>query len=366
MPTDRLYYRDAYLGAFTANIVRVADDGRRVYLDRSALYPESGGQPSDRGTLGAATVLDVVDEGDEVAHLVDRALAPGPVAGVVDWQRRFDFMQQHTGQHLVSAVIQDRFGWETVSVHLGVETSTVDVTPASVTPEQLEEAERLANTEIWRNRPVSVTFEDASLARGLRKPVGRSGEIRIVTIEGLDRSACGGTHVRATGEIGMMLLVKTEKVRGQTRIHFVGGARCATLARSYAAELRHAVADSQQRIGTLEKEMAKLRTALGGYRGRELFEKTPPGADGVRRAAREVDAIDDSIRAEANAFTASGPALFVCWSGNALAIGASPGTGIDAGAWIKARAKRGGGTPLFAQGTFDDPAAAALELLPPR
>src|SRR4051812_22154321 len=128
--TERLYYTDAYRSTFRARVVDRSDDGRRIYLNESAFYPTSGGQPHDTGTLGGIAVIDVVDEDDRVAHVLAEPMAADvpAVEGAVDWARRFDFMQQHTGQHLLSAMLEDRYGWSTVSVHFGVASSTLDVT----------------------------------------------------------------------------------------------------------------------------------------------------------------------------------------------------------------------------------------------
>lgn len=206
--TERLYYQDSYLAAFEARVVETADEGRRVYLDRTALYPASGGQPADAGTIAGIPVLDVIDEEDRVAHLAAAAVPAGVVPCAVDWGRRFDHMQQHTGQHLLSAVLVELFGVQTLSFHLGADASTIEVGAGVLDPHRVEAAERRANELVSENRPVTVTFEDAGGAEGLRKPSGRGGVLRVVGIAGYDRSACGGTHVRSTAEIGPILIRK--------------------------------------------------------------------------------------------------------------------------------------------------------------
>src|SRR5574338_55821 len=217
--TSRLYYTDSYLAAFDGRITELSADGRRVYLDRTAFYPTSGGQPFDLGSLGGAPVADVIDEDERVAHVLatplDTKHVGDAVHGEVEWRRRFDHMQQHTGQHLLSAVFSDLFGYETVSVHFGADRSSLDLDASSIVPAQLGEAERRANELVWENRPVSVSFEDSATVTGLRKAPPREGTLRVVTIAGVDRSACGGTHVRATGEIGAITLRGTERVRKQ-------------------------------------------------------------------------------------------------------------------------------------------------------
>src|ERR1019366_675775 len=210
--TERLYYTDARLVEFTARVVEVAGD--RVYLDRTAFYPTSGGQLFDVGTIGDARVVDVVDEKERIAHVLEKPARCAPndeVQARVDWPRRFDHMQQHTGQHLLSAVFDELFGHKTVSVHFGDESSTLDLDIASLSKDRALMAERRANEVVFENRAVRVTFEDAAGARGLRKEVDRTGELRIVEIDGLDRSACGGTHVSGTGEIGPVIVRRIEK-----------------------------------------------------------------------------------------------------------------------------------------------------------
>ena len=224
--TERLYYTDAYCTRFEANIAEVVDGEKpRVYLDRTAFYPTSGGQPHDIGRLGVATVLDVIDEGERIAHLVEGAITGERVTGEVDWPRRYDHMQQHTGQHVLSAIFSDSLGAQTLSVHFGADSSTLDLSVESITPEALRDVERRANEIAWENRPVRVTFEDAVAADGLRKSSDRAGELRIVSIEALDRSACGGTHVRSTSEIGPVLLRRTERAKKALRVEFLCGGR---------------------------------------------------------------------------------------------------------------------------------------------
>src|SRR5690606_13933403 len=161
----------------SARVTERADEGRRIYLDRTAFYPTSGGQPHDLGTLGGAPLAGVVDEDGRIAHVLAEPL-PGDVAdvaGAVDWARRFDHMQQHTGRHRLSAVLEDLFGAPTVSVHFGAASSSLDVDVPGLSREQLARAEQRANEIVTENRPVAVAFEDAATARGLRKPSDRTG-----------------------------------------------------------------------------------------------------------------------------------------------------------------------------------------------
>jgi len=182
--TVRHYYTDAYRAEFTAAIVERSGDGTRVYLDETAFYPTSGGQPHDVGTLGGVAVVDVVDEDERIAHVLAAPLGGSEprLVGRIDWVRRYDHMQQHTGQHLLSAVFEDMFGAKTVSVHFGPESSTLDLDVESLTHEQLVAAETRANELVGEARPVVVTFEDAQAAQGLRKASERTGTLRVVSI----------------------------------------------------------------------------------------------------------------------------------------------------------------------------------------
>jgi alanyl-tRNA synthetase len=181
MNTTRLYYTDSYLTSFDAHVVDVADGGRRVYLDQTAFYPTSGGQPNDVGTLGGSVVTDVIDEDERIVHVLEAAL-PGDasrVAGHIDWEHRFDHMQQHTGQHLLSAVLEEAYGFHTASVHFGRDYSSLDLDVESIGADRVLEVERRANEIASENRPVNVSFEEASEAEGLRKQSEREGTLRI-------------------------------------------------------------------------------------------------------------------------------------------------------------------------------------------
>jgi alanyl-tRNA synthetase len=370
--TERLYYTDAYLTRFRASVVDVADEGRTVYLDRSAFYPTSGGQPNDLGRLGDADVVDVVDEGDRVAHRLSAPLAAGEVEGAIDWARRFDLMQQHTGQHLLSAVLEEMYGWPTVSVHFGAATSTLDLDVAGVEPEALVAAEARANAVVWENRPVAVAFEDATTAAGLRKATERSGTIRVVTIADLDRSACGGTHVRATSEIGAILLRRTERVKKLARIEFLCGGRALARARrdmealsGIAAAFSSSLDDvpalvARQRDALAEALGAKkaLQVELATRRAEARHAAAVPDADGVRRIRLELERADlDELRAELQALAALPKVVGTVQLHDPpmLLVAASADSGMDAGSRLKAALAtvggKGGGSPRFAQGT---------------
>ena len=376
--TDRLYYNDSYLADFRARVVDASPDGTRVYLDRTAFYPSSGGQPFDTGKLGGMDVVDVVDEDGRIVHVLGAALAETDVAGVVDWRRRFDHMQQHTGQHLLSAVLVDLFDAATVSFHLGAESSTIDVSRA-LEADQIRKAERRANEIVFENRPVAVSYRHSSEDLGLRKPTDREGEVRIVSIQDLDRSACGGTHVRATGEIGPILIRKLDRIRGNLRIEFLCGSRAvlraradyealSAVARSFSSPLDDAPALVESQRETLletERSYRKLATEVAQMRGRELYGNTSPGPDGIRRVERRLPSLSDDLRSEAQSFVAGAKAIFVGIGEEppAVLLAASADSGIHAGNLLKGAlasvSGRGGGSATMAQGSV--PGKSALE-----
>jgi alanyl-tRNA synthetase len=374
--TERLYYLDSYLRTFTAQLVETSAGGTIVYLDRSAFYPTSGGQPFDTGSIAGVPVLEVLDEEDRVAHRLSAPAPPGEMDCRIDWQRRFDHMQQHTGQHLLSAVFEERFGLRTVSFHLGQDASTIDLEGGTADNRVVEEAERRANEVVSENRPVTVEFQDADQAHGLRKASDRTGSLRIIVIEGLDRSACGGTHVRATGEIGAILIRKLEKVRQTTRVEFLCGGRAIRRARadyealSRSAQLFSAPLDETPALVAAQLEAArssdkarrKLELEIAAYKGKDLYETTAAGPDGVRRhVQRLTDGSMESLRALAQSFASQPRAVFAAALENppALLFAVSADAGIDAGQVLKellaAAGGRGGGTARMAQGSVPRP-----------
>jgi alanyl-tRNA synthetase len=378
--TDRLYYQDSYLTEFRARVVEASPDQKRIYLDRTAFYPTSGGQPFDTGQLGGRNVIEVADEGDRIAHILSDPLKQAEVDGRIDLSRRFDHMQQHTGQHLLSAVLLEMFNAPTVSFHLGAESCTIDVA-RTLEAQQLREAERRANQIVFENRPVTVSFQQSSEELGLRKPTEREGEVRIISIQGLDRSACGGTHVRATGEIGPILLRKLDRVRGNLRVEFLCGGRAVAraradfealsdIARVFSSPLDEtpALVDAQrEKLQEADRTRRRLATELAQASGRALYAETSPGPGGIRRVLRRVESITEESRAEAQSFTSAGPAIFLALTENppSVLLAASKDSGVHAGDLLKRvlteAGGRGGGSAVLAQGSV--PSKEALDQL---
>jgi alanyl-tRNA synthetase len=336
--TDRLYYRDPYLRAFDATVEKVESRGDRwsVALDRTAFYPTTGGQPFDTGTLGGLRVVDVVDEEDGgITHVVeqsgvrqvsDTCLTPGqPVHGEIDWARRFDHMQQHTGQHVLSAAILSVCRARTVSFHLGAAGSTIDL-ERELSPAEIAAAETEANRVVWEDRPVTIRFVSAEEAAALplRKEPARGGTLRLIDVEGFDLSACGGTHVARSGAIGIIAVASWERFKGGQRLEFLCGGRALGRWRSF----RDTIASSVRLLSVLPEEIpatvermqgdareqkraaAALQTELAKSRARELSEAAE-SIGGTAAVLRAVDADANGLKALATAVAAASHAVVV-------------------------------------------------------
>lgn len=234
-PTDRLYYENARETAFEAGVLerRQVKDRPAVILDRTCFYPTSGGQPNDLGTLNGITVCDVVEDGHEVVHIIEKPIEDERVVGEIDWTRRYDHMQQHTGQHILSGAFIKVVEAQTVSFHMGEEMSTLDIDRSPGTPEEWDAVEHQVNGVISRNLPVrSYRIEpDRVDGLNLRGVPDRSGSLRIVDIEGWDRTACGGTHCASTAEVGGVQIISRRPKRvhgGLYRVEFLCGRRAMT------------------------------------------------------------------------------------------------------------------------------------------
>jgi Ser-tRNA(Ala) deacylase AlaX len=277
------YERDPYLTRLEAQVVRTGEEGGRPFavLDDTLFYPEGGGQPSDRGLLGGVPVLEVRRREGEIRHYLEAPGGRGPVELQQDWDRRFDHMQQHTGQHLLTAVAQDRFGWATTAFHLGEEVCDIELDAASLGEEDLRRLEEAVAAEIRAGRPLLFhRVEPAALgtlkvrSRGL--PAGFQGEVRLVEIQGVDLNTCGGTHLRSTGELEALKLLGTEPLRGGTRLFFAAGGRL------------------RRRLGDHERRNARLRTLLGAP-DEGLVEALEARLDQYRALERGVRALEEEV-----------------------------------------------------------------------
>ena len=395
--TERLYYSDSFLKSFSASVTAVREtpgiNGAQAWqlsLDRTAFYPTSGGQPFDSGLLiapshaGANIEIPVEqveeDEASEVWHFVSQPVSPGTrVEGQINWARRFDHMQQHTGQHLLSAVFAAELNAPTVSFHLGENISTIDLACGPLAHHSLVRVERIANEIIAEDRPVTVrsasrSEADAMLAAGeLRKLPDREGSIRLIEIADCDRNACGGTHVRSTGQIGALLLRGVEKVSRGVRVEFACGMRSVRIARSDAAivnetsallsigaaELPAAVTRLLAEGKAGAKERQKLREELAVLQAAGIAAEVPVET-GLRLIVRSwKDRDRDFVRLLASRTAAAAPSTAVIFCASEaeptrIFLARSSDLKFNCGQMLKEELARlglrGGGSPDFAQG----------------
>ncbi|MGH2453315.1 MAG: alanyl-tRNA editing protein [bacterium] len=389
--TERLYWHDPYLREFTARVVTVrpAEGGRgpTLELDRTAFYPTAGGQLHDTGTLDGLRVIDVVQNAEEtrILHRLEggeagEALLDHTVTGRIDWERRFDHMQQHTGQHVLSQAALRELGAETLAVHLGADRGTVDLHLAAFDAPAAARLEDAANAAVLRNLPVRLHLvDDNEVSRwGLRRPPKKSGTIRLVEIEGFDRSACGGTHVRATGEIGAIAVTGWERYKGGTRVSFLCGWRAlfdhrrktsvlVDLGRTLSAGASE-VAEMVQKLLAKESESARRVEALLGRLAAVETERRRPG---LVRPAVHAEALagrpGDEVRALAEALAAGGGLVVLLAADEGRLIFArSADLTVDVAALLRRILEqyggKGGGTSAFAQGMLV-PSVAPTEAL---
>jgi alanyl-tRNA synthetase len=277
--TERLYYSNPSLVSFDARVVeRLQWQGvPAVVLDRTAFYPTGGGQPHDTGLLDDVLVVDVVERERDgaVLHLLAEPLASEAVVGRVDWARRFDLMQQHTGQHILSAAFLQHLGANTVGFHLSGEYSTIDLDRAPLSAADLAKVEVLANSIVFEDRPVKARFvpDDEVPSISLRKPLAHRGPVRIVQVPGFDSSACGGTHVGATGQVGLIKVTRSERRGTETRVEFLCGDRALsdyaaknTMVMDLAQEFTIGHWDLAAMVHRLANDLKETRRELGRMR----------------------------------------------------------------------------------------------------
>jgi alanyl-tRNA synthetase len=380
--TERLYYRDSFLCEFEARVESCEQEGElwKVVLDRTAFYPTSGGQPHDLGKLNGVPVMEVADgENEKVVHYVSAAIPLGAVHGEIDWPRRLDHMQQHTGQHLLSAAFIELFKFPTVSFHMGKESSTIDLEALAIRTRDLEEAERRVNEIIFEDRVVEIRFGTAEeLAEaGIRKKVEREGVLRAIEVTGFDRQPCGGTHLERTGQAGLLLIRKLERRRDLWRVEFVCGYRALEVARGdfsalgqAASLLSCAMADVPVVLSKMIEEKRALHGAarrleerLAEHEARALLTAgLAQKQSGVRLIACTLEEATPGylgLIAERLVGEAEIVALLVSRGTGHVVFAQSKGFQNDMGALLRETLKefggRGGGAKDFARGSIPDP-----------
>lgn len=369
--TRRLFFEDAYLVEFDAEVVaRLTHDGRpAVVLDRTAFYAESGGQPSDRGTLDGAEVLQVLEDGERIVHVLDREIAASRVRGRVDWDVRFDHMQQHTGQHILSQAFVEVLHGETQSFHLGPETTTLEIGIGQVDDAGVARVERRANAVVFGNRPVKTYFVPPERIGEVpfRRPPKKEGTLRVVEVDAFDHSACGGTHCRTTGEVGLIKIIRWERIRGNLRFEFVcGGRALADYASKNAAvrdlvgrfnvpgsEVPGAVSRLAAELKALKKDARRIEESLASYEARDIAVK----AEGRVLRAVFRDRSPEAVRSLALHVVKQGE-FIVLYAGFSstrchLVLARSEGLGLDLRTLVPVVAPlvdgRGGGGPTLVE-----------------
>jgi alanyl-tRNA synthetase len=394
--TRRLYYDDSFQKEFTARVVHcevlppdvnsgITGTVWGLILDRTAFYPTSGGQPNDLGKIGDANVLDVREEGDEIIHVVDRRPEDPDVNGCILWPRRFDHMQQHTGQHVLSAMLQESFGRPTVSFHLGAEVSTIDLRGPEPSEEVLEGAERAANQIIFDDRPINIRYDTAEeFAKvGVRKEVQRTGILRGIEIEGVELQPCGGTHVKSTGQIGLVLVRRCSKIRQDWRVEFVCGGRAEKSARHDFQLLRQAaeklscaqedVASAASRaLAERDASFKNLRAMLERLARAEAalaVQSATVGPDGLRIVSRDFEGFPSEYLgffATELAKSEKTVALLSAKGEGHVFFAQHPSSSKDMNALLQRVFEKfggkGGGTRDFARGRLNDGASAEQAL----
>ncbi len=385
--TSRLYYDDSYTTSFTAQVVEQLELGGRpaVILDRTFFYPTGGGQPNDLGTLNGIGVVDVVTrEGDaEVVHLLAAPLEAKDVTGQIDWARRFDFMQHHTGQHILTQAFVQVADLHTVSFHLSGDTVTIDLDTPALAQNAIDQAEKVANQVIYDNRAVTARLIDPNDTSGVRMrklpPHLLTPGLRVIEVEDFDATACGGTHVRQTGEIGMIKVIRAEKRTEKTRVEFRCGWRALSdyreknaLASQLTSALSCGLGEVENSLARLQDDYKQTLRALKAANGTLIeYEAVRLRADaptvGEARVVRAVftDRDPGDLRALANLLVAQPSTialLGVAGEKAQIIVARSADLPNDMRAVLE-RAKtviptlRGGGQPTFAQGGANADAA---------
>ena len=387
--TERLYYRDSYIREFDARVESCEQEGGRwkVVLDRTAFYPTSGGQPHDLGKLNGVPVIEVADsEKENVVHYTSAAVPAGAVHGEIDWHRRLDHMQQHTGQHLLSAAFIELFKSPTVSFHLGKEASTIDLQAPTVAARHLEEAERRVNEIVFEDRVVEIRFGTAGeLAEaGIRKKVEREEVLRVIEVKGFDRQPCGGTHLERTGQAGLLLIRKLERRRDLWRVEFVCGYRALGAARGDFATLGRAASllscgltdvptilvKMIEEKRALHSDAKRLEERLAEFEARALLaDSWEENAGGTRIISRALDEITPGylgLVAEKLVSEIEVVALLASRGTGHVVFAQTKRLPYDMGALLRETVTefggKGGGAKDFAQGSIADLAKADVLL----
>ena len=368
MATEKLYYQDAHQAQFQATVLscRPGKHGYDVVLDRTCFYPEGGGQPGDTGVLSGVRVTDTHERGDEIVHFCAQPLAEGQsVEGRIDYDRRFEFMQLHSGEHILSGVVHRRFGYENVGFHMGADFVTIDFS-GMLTPEELSAVEAEANEWVWKNVPIEIAYPDAEALKTIpyRSKKELTGQVRLVRFPGSDLCACCGTHVTHTGEIGAVKILTVENFHEGIRLTMICGKRVMDYLNMVNDQNRQVSMKLSAKIGETAAAVARLQDENFRLKGQvnHMFDelctveaKNWEGAGSVLLFHEGLEA--DQVRRMADAVMQKCNGCCAVFSANGdgsykYAIGEQNG---DLRQFTKemnaALNGRGGGKPFFVQGS---------------
>jgi alanyl-tRNA synthetase len=375
---NKIYYQDAYIKSFTAQVVdqgKDRDGDYYIVLDQTAFYPTGGGQPHDIGTIENIKVLNVEETEGDVRHYLESEVhdVSSPVYGVIDWERRFDHMQQHAGQHILSAAFEQLYGYKTIGFHLGNETLTIDLETVNLLESEALKVEELANQIILENRLIETKWvtEDELVNYNLRKETKVKEDIRLVIIPNFDYNGCGGTHPKATGEVQAIKIIDWERQKKKVRVQFVCGNRIlkqfhqknkvlmelTKLLNAPEKDMQEAVTRLLENSKAMEKELAQSLETLLHYEAKSLLEKGKSenkivSGEFQNRSIQELQKLARNIIAEDEETIV----LFVSQNENRLQLVGARGTAEHAsmkkviGNALSLINGKGGGSDAFAQG----------------
>jgi len=370
--TRKLYFEDPYQRTFKARVIeRTVYEGKpALILNQTCFYPESGGQPADRGTIEKANVIHVLEANGTIQHVVENDIMADEISGAIDWAKRFDHMQQHAGQHVLSQCFFELYRAETLSFHLGEEVSTLEMDLRDFADEQAAKIEEKANAVVFEDREIKSFFVSDEQIQGipLRRPPKKKGLIRVIEVADFDYSACGGTHPSRTGEIGPVKILKWDRIRNNIRFEFVCGRRAVLdyalkhrLLRDLAVSFTVSVSEVPESVGKIsaelkdiKKKMKKIQEHLKHFEAQEMIRKT--GEEGIIRDVFEEGTVEGTRQLALNIIKAGD---FIVLFGlkleerGHLILAASEGLGFDARQLIPVVSPlvngKGGGGPTLVE-----------------
>ena len=368
METKRLFYEDSMLKEFEATVLecRTGKKGYEIRLDQTAFYPEGGGQPYDTGILGQTEVVNVQEKDDEIWHYTKEAIQEGTVVkGSIDWERRLDLMQQHSGEHIVSGMIHSRYGYDNVGFHMGPDTVTIDFN-GDIPEDELKEIELAANQYVWEDHPLVVTWPSKDELKELpyRSKKELTGPVRIVTWPGADICACCGVHIKTSGQVGQIMLLSVQHAKGGVRIEMLCGGRALRYSNIFKEQnkkisniLSAKWTETAAAVEKMSQELQQIRYRMVGMENEKITKMARDKKDKGDLLIFDNELSGESIRKMAAEIMETCGGLCGVFCGNdqdgyRYAIGEKDG---DLRSFVKEMNQelsgRGGGKPFFVQGS---------------